>query len=183
MCNLKDSSFNIEANCTDIEIFFQLLVLLSKDYDFSYQLGDYGGHALLKQAQQQQGKLPINIGNLIDEVIASILECGVHFPLRMSTSHEECVVKPLVFEFMLRPSITSTMPADFTTALPTTIQFPEGDTFEDSVPDNTSSSCGASDAGTSICVYVRQVPAGLHGAGQAAVGYIMWSSAVILSRW
>jgi hypothetical protein len=164
---IKDASFSIEAMGAHIEAFFRLLVLLVQDYDFSFQLGDYGGHALLKQSQRLQGKLPVNIGNIIDEVIAAILECGVQFPLAMSTSHKESVVKPLVFEFKVRPVIIP----DISSAVLTLAGPASGP------------SPVLEDGEHTLGVYVRQVPAGMHGAGQAAVGYVMWSSAVILSRW
>ena len=34
-----------------------------------------------------------------------------------------------------------------------------------------------------IDIVLRQVPATMHGEGQSAVGYIIWSAAVILGRW
>lgn len=159
-------------NCSNIETFLQLLVLLAKDHDFSYQFGDFGGHTLLKQLQREQGKLPVAIDNIIDEVIATILECGVQFPLNMSTSHKEAIVKPLVFDFIIRPVITY----DRNTLASSTSLAISHNSQSQKLP------C-PEEGDDSMRVYVRQVPAGMHGAGQAAVGYVMWSSAVILSRW
>jgi hypothetical protein len=185
---IKESSFtSIDALSSDIEIFFQLMLLLTRDYDFSFQLGDYGGHSLLKQFQRLEGRLSVSISNLIDEVIATILECGVQFPQQMTTSHKESVVRPLVFEFKTRPVITpGALTSNSSLSLLSesgVIKYKNnnrggGDDDGNGVIQSNSS------VSVSMCqVIIRQVPAGLHGAGQAAVGYIMWSSAVILSRW
>lgn len=163
ICQARILSSESNSNWLDIDASLQLLLLLSGDYDFSFQFGDYGGHALLKQSQRLQGTLPVAIGNLIDEVIGTILESGAQFPLTASTSHKESVVKPLQFDFRVQPVIMSSLRSKMTQP--------------------SASAQLSSQMDDSIRVFVRQVPAGMHGAGQAAVGYVMWSSAVILSRW
>jgi hypothetical protein len=136
----------------DLAALLRVLLLVTADYDLSFQFGDYGGHALLKQCQRL-GTLPIHVENMLDEVIGTVLDSGVQFPLPTSTSHKESVVKPLTFDFRVKPVILTRADED------------------------------GSEMQETMRVYVRQVPAGMHGAGQATVGYVMWSSAVILSRW
>ena len=147
---LKASSGVGDVLCKEIEVFLRLLLLLCVDYDFSFQFGNSGGHQLLKLTQRFQERLPPNVGNLVDEVIACILDNGIQYPMQMSVCHHEMVQKPLIYNFRTKRLIY------------------ERDETETE---------------NSICVYVRQVPVGMQGAGQATVGYVMWSSAVILSRW
>lgn len=158
----------VDSACSDLDTCMRLLLLMTADYDFSFQFGDYGGHILLKQCQRLQPKLPVSVGNIVDEVIGSILDCGVQFPMPTSTSHKESVVKPLVFDFRVKSVMNISTDSSFD---------------ELSQVSKLKGAVDQAAAVDSIRVFVRQVPAGMHGAGQATVGYVMWSSAVIMSRW
>lgn len=119
----------------------RVLEIFCRDFDFSYDLGKFGGHFKLKRLLQGDDS---TIQNLTGEVISSIITTGCYFPMKVDVGSKDTRI-PSSFTFQDRAEIPSSISPVLT-------------------------------------MYVRTVPKPMHGIGQHAVGFILWSSATILSR-
>jgi hypothetical protein len=139
-----------------LESYLRLLLTCCLDYDFSYQFGDFGGHLLLKRILKN---FPEH-SELCYELISIITSSGCLYPMPMNILHKEHVIHPLFYQFhpQQQPSSPSLSPL-------------------------LSPPLSHHHSQSSITVILRQIPDSMHGEGQIAVGYVIWSAALILSRW
>ena len=125
-----------------------------RDSDFASDFATVGGHTILKELLNADCSSEC-VQESADDIVCSILTSGNTFPSR---------------------SIVAT-------ARPTACKFVE--TSECSRRSNNTRSVegpiGLTDL-PEFTVYLRSIPGSIHGTGQHAVGYLLWSSAVILSR-
>jgi Lysine methyltransferase len=139
------------------EVVLELMRKLSsfcRDSDFASDFATVGGHTILKELLNADCSSEC-VQESADDIVCSILTSGNTFPSR---------------------SIVAT-------ARPTACKFVE--TSECSRRSNNIRSVegpiGLTDL-PEFTVYLRSIPGSIHGTGQHAVGYLLWSSAVILSR-
>lgn len=133
----------------------EILGVCCHDGDFSTDFASYGGHAMLKKLLAD-GSVSSELTEEVENIICAITLSGNKFPSRTISSHSSSViVQPTKFKFSERPILQ-----------------------EDVDDDKNVTRCehGA------LTVYLRSIPASIHGTGQHTVGYLLWSSAVILSR-
>lgn len=125
-----------------------------RDSDFASDFATVGGHTILRELLNSDSSSEC-VQESADDIVCSILMSGNTFPSR------------------------SILP----TPRPTACKFVEAsessrrskNTMSTEVP------MGLTDL-PEFTVYLRSIPGNIHGTGQHAVGYLLWSSAVILSR-
>lgn len=126
-----------------------------RNYDFSHDFATFGGHMLLKKISTSD-LTPSDIIDAVGNVIGSITLSGCIFPFRgmvVTDRFVESTVRPAVCEFVK-------------------VRESEGATSE--LDDESYYKI--------FRVHLRSIPISMYGTGQHAVGYLLWSSAVILSR-
>lgn len=127
---------------------------LCRDADFAVDFAAFGGHAVLKELLNAE-RCSECVKESADDVVCSILMSGNTFPSRCLLG----AARPTVCHFV--------------------------DASENCSGDNDSLSLedpiGSKEL-PEFTVYLRSIPGSIHGTGQHAVGYLLWSSAVILSR-
>lgn len=163
-CNTITADFNgdicpcprkLEDMHADSQELLKILGVCCQDCDFSTDFASFGGHAILKKLLAD-----ISVSSeLIEEVeniICAITLSGNKFPSRMISSHSASViVQPTKFKFFESPHLHEVIDDD----------------------ENVSRRTHGV-----ITVYLRSIPTSIHGTGQHTVGYLLWSSAIILSR-
>jgi Lysine methyltransferase len=153
LADMKAETFE-STNQSVVDIFETLTILscCCQDCDFATDFATFGGHKLLKQVLA----IDLVISDLVDgvhDVICAITSSGNIYPSRNLVSDKSSeVVRPSIHKF-----------TEF------------------------SRECKRSDEEQSIdsenfTVHLRSIPLSIIGTGQHAVGYLLWSSAVILSR-
>lgn len=127
---------------------------LCRDTDFAADFAAFGGHAVLKEVLNAECCSEC-VKESADDVVCSILMSGNTFPSR-------CLLGAA------RPTVCNFVDAS---------ENFRGDNDYLSVEEP----IGSKDI-SKFTVYLRSIPGSIHGTGQHAVGYLLWSSAVILSR-
>ena len=130
------------------------LNLFCRDSDFATDFATCGGHVVLKEILSAECTSE-HIKESADDVVCSILMSGNTFPSRSILA----AARPTVCKFF--------------------------DASESSRGDNDIESIEVPIGSRGLqefTVYLRSIPGSIHGTGQHAVGYLLWSSAVILSR-
>ena len=156
---ISSSGSSCDAVSADMqtEVVLELMRKLSsfcRDSDFACDFATVGGHTILKELLNADCSSEC-VQESADDIVCSILTSGNTFPSR------------------------SILP----TARPTACKFVEAS--ENSGRSNYTSSIEVTVGLTDLpefTVYLRSIPGSIHGTGQHAVGYLLWSSAVILSR-
>jgi hypothetical protein len=139
------NTLDLLVRTKDVTNLNEMLLILSTlcvDFDFSFQLGSFGGHVMLKKA--------MNIDEVLDNadsVVMTIIQSGCVFPMPKDIAFKENIVRPLRY------------------------RFPKGSSH--AITDGSDSH---------VDLVLRQIPTSMHGEGQSAVGYIIWSAAVIMGR-
>jgi hypothetical protein len=133
--------------------YLKFLSLCCRNYDFSYQFGDFGGHLLLKKILKS---FP-DFSDECYELISVISSSGCGYPMTKNILYQEEIMKPLIYQFKRRQHMGQEKAEE---------QEEQQRPFEEE-----------------FTVILRQIPSSMHGEGQIAVGYIIWSAALILSRW
>ena len=144
------------TNPSSLESYLSFLMACCQDYDFSYQFGDSGGHLIIKKIL----KTFPEYSELCYELISTITRSGCLYPMPMNILHREHVIMPLIYQFHTQQQRQSS-----------------------SASLSPSPSLPQTQPQSSFTVILRQIPDSMHGEGQIAVGYIIWSAALILSRW
>ena len=158
---LNQTSSTSQAD-QSLHTFLKLLAICHsycRNYDFSADLAIFGGHMFLKKILMSNST-PSDIVDAVENVIGSITLSGCMFPLKgvISLGNIENIVRPTKCEFMKVPRYTSLLNGS---------KFSESDDERDH---------------QKFVVHLRSIPLSVYGTGQHAVGYLLWSSAVILSR-
>jgi hypothetical protein len=131
-----------EIDQQSLAFYIETLKVMTTDYDFARQFGEFGGHMILKQLIKNATD---DISQRSLEAVSSILATNCSFPMTKSVSCRDDILRPLSYKFFC---INSAL---------------EGEREE-------------------LSILLRQIPNTMHGEGQVAVGYIIWSAAIILSR-
>lgn len=133
----------------------ETLVILSsfcKDCDFAADFATFGGHILLRQFLSIDFMIPDLIEG-VNDVICAISSSGNIYPSRNLISDKASeIVRPAKHKF-------TELSRDF-----------KGPDRQPYIEDE------------NFTVFLRSIPLSISGTGQHAVGYLLWSSAVILSR-
>ena len=123
------------------------LDICSKDYEFSCNFGNNGGHSIIKRLKKKYDSSDDNdIIELIESIECNIIGSGFTYPIICLSSIADSNDDNEKF-------------------LPDIFHFDQ------------------SDIDNSYSVVLKRVPKSMHGHGQKSVGYILWSGAIILSRW
>ena len=140
-----------------------ILDTLCQDYDFSTDFATFGGHMLLKKLLNAD-HTDSDVTDAIENVVCSISTSGCAFPLKniVTNNSAESIVKPTICRFSQGQQSS----------------FQSKDDVNSMV---TESHCDSANS-NEFAVYLRSIPVSMYGTGQHAVGYLLWSSAVILSR-
>jgi Lysine methyltransferase len=153
LADIKTETFD-STNQSIVDIFETLTILscCCQDCDFAVDFATFGGHKLLKQVLV----IDLEMCDLVEgvhDVICAITSSGNIYPSRNLVSDRTSeVVRPSIHKFT-----------------------------------ELSRECKVLEAKQSVhsenfAVYLRSIPLSIIGTGQHAVGYLLWSSAVILSR-
>ena len=161
--NLKSIPTSSRSQADEsLSTFLKLLAICQsycRNYDFSSDLATFGGHMLLKKILMSNST-PSDIIDAVENVIGSITLSGCIFPLKgvISLGDIEYIIRPTICEFIKLPKLS-----------PPSNEVKLRDSIDERDHQN-------------FVVYLRSVPLSVYGTGQHAVGYLLWSSAVILSR-
>ena len=156
--NIPSSSSTVQQECFDR--FLRLLsvfVSFCENYDFSADFAAFGGHMLLKRILTSDCDIP-DVMDAVESIVGSIGLSGCTFPMKsiVSDNPMQSVIKPTACTFTEAPKSSKE----------------QGEISNDYFVTDS----------MEFTVHLRSIPQSVHGTGQHAVGYLLWSSAVILSR-
>lgn len=146
---------NIDLMDLNIVDVFETLTILSsccQDCDFAIDFATFGGHKLLKQVLAIDNEIS-DLDEGVHDVICAITSSGNIYPSRNLVSDKTSEI--------VRPSMHK---------------------FTELFREHKGLNKEQSNYGENFTVYLRSIPSSIIGTGQHAVGYLLWSSAVILSR-
>jgi Lysine methyltransferase len=140
---------------TNAQELLEILGVCCHDCDFSTDFASNGGHAILKKFLADSS-MSSELIEEVENIIGAITLSGNKFPSRMISSYSvSVIVQPTKFKFFGSSNLHEVIGDDENMTRRTHEEF---------------------------TVYLRSIPASIHGTGQHTVGYLLWSSAVILSR-